>query len=519
MTRMPEVVVIGAGVSGLVTAAALAHAGLPVTVLEAHIYPGGCAATFRHRGHWFDAGATLAAGFDEGGVMDLVGRATGVTAWPVRRCEPAMVVHLDDGTVVERHGDHHRWEVLARAFPTSVPFWRWQEEAARHLWAFALELPEPHPRTLREVVELTSAGVKWLGRMHTAPSLLLDLWRPIEHRLPPDARLRRFVDGQLLIAAQATSREVYSAYAAAALDLPNRGVVEVAGGIGSLSWALVNAVERHGGRVLFRQEVTQLRSVGRRWRLSTRQGLECEADIVVAAVTPWTLAGLLDTPPSWLRRKTSRPPDGWGAFVLYLSVDAAAVPPGIPLHHQVLRDGRLAEGFSVFVSLSPEWDQSRAPTGLRAATLSTHTRWHLWWDAFRRGPEEYRALVSEYTDRALETARRGLPWLPGALRFVLPGTPLSFARYTRRSWGWVGGFPQRHPFTGWPTTIAPELWLVGDSVFPGQSIPATALSGLRVARRVLRMLGTDLHVAATSPTLAPEAVPPRLRLGKREVSV
>lgn len=33
----------------------------------------------------------------------------------------------------------------------------------------------------------------------------------------------------------------------------------------------------------------------------------------------------------------------------------------------------------------------------------------------------------------------------------------------------------------WPRPIAPNLWLVGDSVFPGQSTLATALGGLRVA--------------------------------------
>ena len=46
----PNIVVIGAGIGGLTTAAVLAKAGLQVTVLEAHIYPGGCAGTFYHQG-------------------------------------------------------------------------------------------------------------------------------------------------------------------------------------------------------------------------------------------------------------------------------------------------------------------------------------------------------------------------------------------------------------------------------------------------------------------------------------
>ena len=60
---------VGAGIGGLTTAALLAKAGLDVTVLEAHVYPGGCAGTFYHQGYRFDAGATLAAGFEPGGGM------------------------------------------------------------------------------------------------------------------------------------------------------------------------------------------------------------------------------------------------------------------------------------------------------------------------------------------------------------------------------------------------------------------------------------------------------------------
>ena len=72
-----KIVVIGAGVGGLTTAALLAKRGFDVTVLEAHVEPGGCAATFFHKGYRFDVGATLVGGFHPGGPHQIVGEQLG----------------------------------------------------------------------------------------------------------------------------------------------------------------------------------------------------------------------------------------------------------------------------------------------------------------------------------------------------------------------------------------------------------------------------------------------------------
>ena len=85
--------------------------------------------------------------------------------------------------------------------------------------------------------------------------------------------------------------------------------------------------------------------------------------------------------------------------------------------------------------------------------------------------------------RAAEIA---LPGLRGAARRIMPGTPVSFQRFTHRSLGWVGGFPQTSLFRAWAPRLAPGLWLVGDSIFPGQSVLAVALGGMRVAGAVMR---------------------------------
>ena len=56
----------------------------------------------------------------------------------------------------------------------------------------------------------------------------------------------------------------------------------------------------------------------------------------------------------------------------------------------------------------------------------------------------------------------------------------------------VGGIPKKaglHNYTNlWPTNPLPNLWMVGDSHFPGQSTLATAVGGVRTAHAIINRL-------------------------------
>ena len=105
--------------------------------------------------------------------------------------------------------------------------------------------------------------------------------------------------------------------------------------------------------------------------------------------------------------------------------------------------------------------------------------------AFESDRPAYEARKLDFTQRMLCAAEIALPGLRQAASLVLPGTPVTFQRFTRREKGWVGGFPQTSLFQAIGPRLAPRLWLVGDSIFPGQSIAAVALGGLRVAEEVI----------------------------------
>jgi C-3',4' desaturase CrtD len=494
-TSTEKVVVIGAGIGGLTAAALLAKAGREVIVLEAHVYPGGCAGTFYHQGYRFDAGATLAAGFEPRGAFARLGETLGIT-WPVVRAEVAMRVHLPGGATVTRWTDAEQWQAERRAAfgAPAERFWGWQERTADRLWRAALAGTPWPPQSLHDAGKLALAGIDLAaaGPRHL-PGLARDAFRPAAARLrdlPDD--LVAFVDGQLLIAAQATSKDANGLYAAASLDMPRRGVAHVRGGIGRLSELLADAVRQHGGEVHYRQRVTAVRGLpGEGYRITTNKGAAWDAGTVIINLPPHDAANLLAADAPRALAAARLPADGWGAFMVYAGIDARILPADAPLHYQVLAGRPLGEGSSVFLSLSLPEDSgsekgSRAPADHRALTISTHTDLAAWWRLFETDRAVYEARKAEYTARVLEPAESALPGLRSALELVLPGTPVTFQRFTQRSRGWVGGFPQTSLFRSWAPRQGRGLWLVGDSIFPGQSVLATSLGGSRVAAAILQ---------------------------------
>ncbi|GAP11710.1 phytoene dehydrogenase [Bellilinea caldifistulae] len=478
----PHIVVVGAGVGGLTAAALLVKVGLQVTVFEAHVYPGGSAGTFYHQGYRFDAGATLAGGFAPGGPHERIGQMLGIT-WPVQPVNPAWVT-LIEGKPVFQWADRERWrEEIAQNFPESGAFWRIQEWLAEQAWQVsARDFPYP-PQSLQELGRLAAALRP--TTLLAAPFGLLT----IGHLMPRRAsqRLKVFVDSQLLISAQTTSPFANALYGSAALDLPRRGVNHVRGGIGQLAGTLTKWLTDNGARLYYRQQVERIQLGEDGWiRVKTRKGLEVEADGVVANLTPWGLAEVLgEHLPRRLQDEMQSRPKGWGAFTLYLGLERSFLNNLPTDHFQVIVDVNrpLGDGNSVFISLSPEDDPLRAPPGMRAATLSTHTPVEDWWFDDRSAYEEKRQF---YTEKMLATAEMALPGIRRAVRLCLPGTPRTFAFYTRRPYGMVGGFPQtsllaaRGSWTG-----IPNIWLVGDSIFPGQSTAGVTLGAIRVARQVV----------------------------------
>lgn len=507
--------VIGAGIGGLTTAALLLKAGHRVTVLEAQTYPGGCAATYFYQGYRFDTGATLAGGFAPGGPHHRLAEMLGL-AWPIEPVDPAWVVHLPDGRTVTQWADPDAWQAeRSAAFPNAEPFWRKQEHLADLSWdVSSRHFPWP-PQKPTDLLHLAKALRP--KTMLAAPYLL----RTIRSILPQDdPMLGAFIDANLLISAQTTADRANALYGSAALDLPRRGVNHVKGGIGSLAQTLVDWIEANGGAVHFKQKVDRIETRnGRAVAVHTnaesrnkRSRRSYTFDTLLANMTPWSLQHLLadDAPPKLESDVASLEPT-WGAFMLYLGVSAESLPPNIAGHHQIIGDHTqpLGETNSIFVSMSEVGDETRAPAGMRAVNISTHTDVASWW-ALRNDParkDAYHARREQYTNDMIALADSAIPGFRDAVRLTLPATPVTYAHWTGRAQGMVGGFPQESILRArGPRTPIDNAWLVGDSIFPGQSTAGVTLGGMRVAEDVLHatrsrrsLFGRTTPVPPTSP--------------------
>ena len=486
-TTVRDAVIIGAGFGGLAAGLSLAEAGASVCLLETLNYPGGCASTFRRGGDRFEAGATLFSGFGEGQLFrKIIDRhALDVT---VDFLDPVVTLRAPDlvfPVPARRDEMIDRFATLPGAPSEAIRrFFAAQRRAADLLWDVLDDPALLPPFSISALARHAARAPRYLGLLPLVGETLSKVLA--SHGLARFAPLVTFLDALCQITLQCSSSEVEAPFALATMDYYFRGTGHVRGGIGALAWALANAISKLGGDVRFTTPARRIERENGHFRVHTRRGV-VRARRVISNLLPQATARLLGESTPALARLGERVESGWGACMLYL---VATPPEGEdgPRHEEIVQDPTrpFVEGNHLFCSISGPHDEDRAPPGQRTITVSTHVPMA----AFRRLPEAEQAAEVERIQATMrEGIARFLPgWWAGVTR-AMTASPRTFERFTGRPFGLVGGVPRRAGLHNYerlgPTEPLPGLFLVGDSVFPGQSTLAVALSGVKAAERVI----------------------------------
>ncbi len=497
-----SVVVIGAGIAGLTSAALLAHEGVPVTLLESHSQVGGCAGTFRRGSYLFDVGATQVAGLEIGGIHQRLFRHLSLELPVATILDPACVIDLADGMEpIALWHNKKKWEIeRKRQFPGSEPFWTICKLLHESNWKFSVRDPVIPTRNFWDLVKLIQAF-----RLDNIPSGLF-IQSSVVDLLKltgcyTDKRLIKFLDLQLRLYSQTIASRTSALYGATVLQMAQEphGLWHLDGSMQVLSDLLRRSFCTNGGQLLLRHKVVGLKVASDQgWKISVSSpnGLqELLANDVVFTLPPQSLLELISDNsclPSEYVQCLRELPKPSGALVFYAAIARSDLPDNCPNHLQI----NVKDPGSLFISVSRDGD-GRAPLGEATLIASIFTQTSFWCSLDKTSYVQQKEIILEKIVQALYK-HMGISYTAWIHKEL--ATPRSFVKWTGRPNGIVGGlaqYPERFGLFGLASrTPVRGLWLCGDSIYPGEGTAGVSHSALIASRQLMANRGLSLNLSS-----------------------
>ncbi|MEM7372357.1 MAG: NAD(P)/FAD-dependent oxidoreductase [Bacteroidota bacterium] len=478
-----DVAIIGSGIAGLTAGCLLAKDGFSITVLEQNWLPGGCASSYPRKNYIFESGATTLVGLDEHMPLKFLLDEIGVDIHPLE-LKPPMKVYLPNGEILTRYHDLEAWISEAeRVFGQKGQraFWTYCYKLSQFVWETSLQQRAFPPSNVSDL----AYAIRHFRpkQVRFAPLAFLSMDRLLDrYGLRENEQFVRFVNEQLLITAQNHVEEVNALFGATALCYTNYSNYYVPGGLINLVRPLVEYIEQNGGNVQMREPVSQIEPLSGEYLITTKRA-QIRANKVISAIPINNTLELFNE--SRIRQKLS--PKLMKSEELNSAFSLGFVCKKFRefecLHHQVHVQTPLpfAGSNSIFLSLSHPADTERCGPDEVVASVSTHV--HHPAQTILEDKQQIEEVIFDVLE-SHDLFRRD------ALIFHHSSTPKAWEKWTRRAWGFVGGYPQYMRIKPWQMLDArldhKGAYICGDSTYPGQGIPGACLSGI-IAYQKLKM--------------------------------
>lgn len=496
MTDTERVVVVGAGIGGLVTALRLAHAGLDVTVVEAAATPGGKLRQIEVDGAPIDSGPTV---FTLRGVFDSLFDTVGTRLESELRLNPLPVLARHwwaEGGTLDLYADAERSAQAVANFAGGdearrfEAFCRQAREVYRTLQGPYMDGPRPTMAGLG--LSLGWRGMGVLAGLGPMSSLWSSLGRHFR-----DPRLRQLFARYATYTGSSPWQAPATLMLIAQVELD--GVWSVDGGMHALARALERLARARGARFRYGQRCERIELTrGRVSGVLLAQGERLPAERVVFNGDAAALRGGLLGQPVQHAVPSRAPPRSLSAVTWSVHAPTRGVPldrHNVFFHsdyatefQDIFGHGRLPARPTVYVCAQDRGAGLPTPEGAERLLCLVNA------PAVGDGPSLTPEAIDECETTSFQLLRRCGLKIRHANPPAVRTTPADFHRlfpatggalYGQATHGWMSPF--QRPGANTPV---PGLFLAGGSVHPGPGVPMAALSGQRAAEAVLASLAS-----------------------------
>lgn len=485
-----SIIVVGAGVGGLVAATHLARRGLNVTVLEKNSHAGGRCDRFTRDGHRFDAGPTLM-------VMPLLYEAEFAALGTslrdmleLQRVDPTYHLVFDDGSQLALTSDMKSMQEQMEGF----------ERGSFH--GLLRYLEEGHRHYHLGIERLVNHDFRRASEFFTLKNM------PLALQLKPFANhyhnMASYFDDPRLKSAF-TFQDVYMGLSP--FEAPTtfsmmpytelaHGVWYPKGGMYSIVEALVNLAERAGVTFEFNAPVERIDVSGTQAQgVTLTDGRRLNADAVLAnADLPYVYQHLL--PQGREAKQLRRKRFSCSVISFFWGVDQPfeQLPPHTLFlaedyrdnFKSIIRDLDLPANPSLYVHAPARLDPSMAPEG-QDTLIAIVPVGHMSED----GKQDWAAMREEARQHVFRRLRTiGITDLEEHIKFEVNYTPLSWKKRYNLMKGSTHGLCHNLMQLGYfrprnKHSRYHNLYFVGASTHPGTGLPTAMVSGRLAAQRIL----------------------------------
>lgn len=475
-----DVIVIGSGIGGLVSAGILTSRGLSTLLIEKHTAPGGYLSSFKRKGFTFDSAVDCISGVAPGGliyrVLELLDVKKDIN---FLRVNPIRVSIFPDIRVTVEEDVNAYIDNLSALFPLEIQgirgFFRKVSTTYNELQILTNSVITGDPG----FSSITSDTLKLMNSSYS--ELLSEYFT--------DHRLKAALSDRCPFIGLAPSKVSSAAMINLIMSYFRLGAYRAEGCFQKLPEVLISGIKRKGGIVILGNSVKQI-SVDEQ---GCCRGVRCDNNeeyssryIISNADFNLTFSSLLGGKYSSVAEEMTRNTGiSSSFFIVYAGIRGDAGPfssagyfPSYDMEKYFMPDMTFDEKSTIGVTVATVEDQSRAPNGCSTLVLHEMT------EASGQVLDK-----SACTEKIINKAESFMPGIKSRISVLDSATPKTLERYTGNFRGAAFGWRQIPGFRGARRHEIKNLHIAGHWGDMGSGVLAAAYSGARAAGEILMKEG------------------------------